>query len=94
MPALANKIYFNYGGQGPLPTASLHAMAESWRRIQELGPFAPPAFSYVGERITALRQALAASAAFRPSVWRSRRTSPPAVCCPSGACLGALGINC
>jgi len=60
MPALANKIYFNYGGQGPLPTASLHAMAESWRRIQELGPFAPPAFSYVGERITALRQALAA----------------------------------
>ena len=60
MPALANKIYFNYGGQGPLPTASLHAMGESWRRIQELGPFAKPVFPYVGELITALRQALAA----------------------------------
>ena len=60
MPALANKIYFNYGGQGPLPTASLHAMAASWRRIQELGPFAKPVFSYVGELIASLRQALAA----------------------------------
>ena len=60
MPALANKIYFNYGGQGPLPTASLHAMGESWRRIQELGPFAKPVFPYVGELITTLRQALAA----------------------------------
>ena len=60
MPALASKIYFNYGGQGPLPTASLHAMVESWRRIQELGPFAKPVFSYVEELTTSLRQALAA----------------------------------
>ena len=60
MPALANKTYFNYGGQGPLPTASLDAMAASWRRIQELGPFAKPVFSYVAEQITSLRQALAA----------------------------------
>lgn len=60
MPALANKIYFNYGGQGPLPTASLQAMVERWRRIQELGPFAKPVFPDVGELITSLRQALAA----------------------------------
>ena len=66
MPALANKIYFNYGGQGPLPTASLHAMAESWRRIQELGPFAKPVFPYVGEFITSLRQALAALCGVAP----------------------------
>ena len=59
MPALANKIYFNYGGQGPLPTASLAAMAASWRRIQELGPFAKPVFPYVGALVTSLRQALA-----------------------------------
>ncbi|MYG38770.1 MAG: aminotransferase class V-fold PLP-dependent enzyme [Synechococcus sp. SB0676_bin_10] len=60
MPALANKTYFNYGGQGPLPTASLQAMAASWRRIQELGPFAEPASGYVEELITSLRQTLAA----------------------------------
>jgi len=26
MPALQNKDYFNYGGQGPLPTQSLNAI--------------------------------------------------------------------
>ena len=60
MPALANKIYFNYGGQGPLPTASLQAMVERWRRIQELGPFATPVFPDVEELIASLRQTLAA----------------------------------
>ena len=59
MPALANKIYFNYGGQGPLPTASLEAMAATWRRIQELGPFAEPVSGYVKGLIASLRQALA-----------------------------------
>ncbi|MEY4772673.1 MAG: hypothetical protein RLZZ346_1928, partial [Cyanobacteriota bacterium] len=39
LPALANKTYFNYGGQGPLPTPSLEAITASWQRIQELGPF-------------------------------------------------------
>ena len=38
-PALQNKTYFNYGGQGPLPTPSLEAITASWKRIQELGPF-------------------------------------------------------
>ena len=66
MPALANKIYFNYGGQGPLPTTSLDAMAASWRRIQELGPFAKAVFPYVGELITSLRQALAALCGIGP----------------------------
>ncbi len=39
MPALQNKYYFNYGGQGPLPTLSLEAIKESWLKIQQLGPF-------------------------------------------------------
>ena len=39
MPALANKTYFNYGGQGPLPTPSLNAINTTWGQIQELGPF-------------------------------------------------------
>ena len=60
MAALANKIYFNYGGQGPLPTASLQAMVECWRRIQELGPFAKPAFPYLEGLTSSLRRALAA----------------------------------
>lgn len=59
MPALGNKTYLNYGGQGPLPEPSLQAMVESWTTIQTLGPFSGDVWPYV-ERITAtLRQRLA-----------------------------------
>lgn len=59
MPALANKVYFNYGGQGPLPGASLNAMVRAWRRIQELGPFSGDVFPYREQLINGLREALA-----------------------------------
>jgi L-cysteine/cystine lyase len=62
MPALANKIYFNYGGQGPLPQRSLEAIHAAFAAIQELGPFAAPVWPYVSRRIDALRQRLASSA--------------------------------
>jgi L-cysteine/cystine lyase len=38
-PALANKTYFNYGGQGPLPQAALAAIQEAYTYIQTDGPF-------------------------------------------------------
>ncbi len=47
MPALENKTYFNYGGQGPLPLASLQAITKSWHKIQELGPFTSKVWPYV-----------------------------------------------
>jgi len=59
MPALANKVYFNYGGQGPLPTPSLEAIQASWRTIQELGPFTTSVWPTVGATVTGLRQRLA-----------------------------------
>ena len=59
MPALANKAYFNYGGQGPLPGASLNAMVRAWRRIQALGPFSGDVFPYREQLISSLREALA-----------------------------------
>jgi len=59
MPALANKVYFNYGGQGPLPTPSLEAIQASWRTIQELGPFAGSVWPYVGGTVSSLRRRLA-----------------------------------
>jgi hypothetical protein len=59
MPALANKVYFNYGGQGPLPTPSLVAIQQSWGTIQELGPFSEAVFPYASRTITELRQRLA-----------------------------------
>jgi L-cysteine/cystine lyase len=59
MPALANKIYFNYGGQGPLPSASLEAMVAAWQRIQELGPFTDDVWPYLGGLAGTLRGRLA-----------------------------------
>jgi L-cysteine/cystine lyase len=59
MPALANKTYFNYGGQGPLPEPSLEAIHSCWRRIQELGPFTTDVWPLVEGSAAELRQRLA-----------------------------------
>ncbi|MCP9833760.1 MULTISPECIES: aminotransferase class V-fold PLP-dependent enzyme [unclassified Cyanobium] len=59
MPALANKTYFNYGGQGPLPSPSLAAISEAFTTIQELGPFSDDVWPYVNRTISGLRQRLA-----------------------------------
>ncbi len=58
MPALANKTYFNYGGQGPLPESSLSAITDSWQKIQELGPFTNNLWPYIGKEINLTRQKL------------------------------------
>ncbi|MFN5219561.1 MAG: aminotransferase class V-fold PLP-dependent enzyme, partial [Cyanobacteriota bacterium] len=59
MPALANKTYFNYGGQGPLPESSLQAIVECWQRIQLLGPFTGDVWPYLDQVSSGLRQRLA-----------------------------------
>jgi L-cysteine/cystine lyase len=58
MPALHNKVYFNYGGQGPLPSSSLEAIIHCWQSIQELGPFTTAVWPLVNEHTARLRQRL------------------------------------
>ena len=58
-PALTNKTYFNYGGQGPLPTPSLEAITASWQQIQQLGPFTTEVWPFVEQEQARVRQALA-----------------------------------
>ena len=58
-PALRNKTYFNYGGQGPLPTPSLQAITASWQRIQELGPFTTDVWPFIGAEVSSTRRRLA-----------------------------------
>jgi L-cysteine/cystine lyase len=58
MPALSNKTYFNYGGQGPLPGASLEAITRCWHTIQELGPFTTAVWPLVNGHTNRLRQRL------------------------------------
>ena len=58
-PALQNKTYFNYGGQGPLPSSSLEAITASWSRIQELGPFTADVWPFIGTEVNSTRRLLA-----------------------------------
>jgi len=58
MPALANKTYFNYGGQGPLPDPSLQAILSCWQGIQDLGPFTTAVWPLVNATTTRLRERL------------------------------------
>ena len=58
-PALQSKTYFNYGGQGPLPTPALEAITASWTRIQELGPFTAEIWPFIATEVNATRRKLA-----------------------------------
>jgi len=60
MPALAGKTYFNYGGQGPLPTPSLEAITDCWCTIQDLGPFTTAVWPFIEAETSRVRSALAA----------------------------------
>ena len=58
-PALQSKTYFNYGGQGPLPTPALEAITASWTRIQELGPFTAEIWPFIAAEVNATRRKMA-----------------------------------
>lgn len=58
-PALATKAYFNFGGQGPLPQASLDAIQQSYDYVQRYGPFSGGVNAWVTEELNKTRQAVA-----------------------------------
>lgn len=58
-PALANKAYFNYGGQGTLPQASLAAIQNAYEYVQQHGPFSLGVNTWVTEEANRTRQAIA-----------------------------------
>jgi L-cysteine/cystine lyase len=62
-PSLANKAYFNYGGQGPMPQVALEAIHQSFQEIQALGPFSGKVNDWIGEESSYTRAAIAAELA-------------------------------
>ncbi|MFN5242593.1 MAG: aminotransferase class V-fold PLP-dependent enzyme [Aphanizomenon sp.] len=58
-PALSNKIYFNYGGQGPMSQGAMDAITQSQAHIQHLGPFGNAAYGWISPQIQASREAIA-----------------------------------
>lgn len=57
-PALANKAYFNYGGQGPMPQAALDAILAAYQQIQSQGPFGLKTSEWVVRESNLTRQAI------------------------------------
>lgn len=62
-PALANKAYFNYGGQGPLPEPALEAIYEAYKRVQLGGPFSGEVGAWVVQEAMLTRRAIASELA-------------------------------
>ncbi|MEG4864306.1 MULTISPECIES: aminotransferase class V-fold PLP-dependent enzyme [unclassified Microcoleus] len=61
--ALANKAYFNYGGQGPLPEPALEAIYEAYKRVQLGGPFSGEVGAWVVQEAMLTRRAIASELA-------------------------------
>ena len=61
IPSISDKIYFNYGGQGPLPTPSLQKIINSWEKLQKLGPFTNNVWPYIHNEIILTKKILAKS---------------------------------
>jgi L-cysteine/cystine lyase len=57
-PALANKAYFNYGGQGPMPQAALDAILAAYQTIQSQGPFGLKTNEWVVREANLTRQTI------------------------------------
>jgi L-cysteine/cystine lyase len=58
-PALANKTYFNFGGQGTLPQASLEAIQQAYEYVQRHGTFSAVVNAWVMEEAHQTRLAIA-----------------------------------
>lgn len=58
-PALAEKAYFNYGAQGPLPRTALSAIVNSYEELQRWGPFSFETNVWLDEELARTRAALA-----------------------------------
>lgn len=60
-PALQDKTYLNFGGQGPLPTSAITAIQDAYQAGQKYGPFSRRALDWVAAEEDLTRTALAAT---------------------------------
>jgi L-cysteine/cystine lyase len=58
-PALTNKAYFNYGGQGPLSERSLAQILQAHEQMQRSGPFSNQTNDWMNQEAKQTREAIA-----------------------------------
>lgn len=68
-PALANKRYFNFGGQGTLAQCALDAIVDAYKFVQEKGPFSSAMYHWMCDELAATRRSLNEELGGRPDCW-------------------------
>ena len=58
-PALRQKAYFNYGGQGPMPQSAIDAIMHGHQLLQEIGPFSDEANRWLMQEGQKMRETIA-----------------------------------
>jgi L-cysteine/cystine lyase len=58
-PGLANKIYFNFGGQGTMPQCAMEALIDAHQYIQQKGPFSLKVNAWIQQRVALTKKAIA-----------------------------------
>ncbi|MBE9100899.1 aminotransferase class V-fold PLP-dependent enzyme [Vacuolonema iberomarrocanum] len=66
-PALQNKAYFNYGGQGPMPQEAIAAIQTAHLKMQEQGPFGMAVNAWIEQLAEETRRAIAQELNVAPS---------------------------
>jgi L-cysteine/cystine lyase len=66
-PALRNKAYFNYGGQGPMPQSAIVAIQQAQEHIQKTGPFSGTTNRWIIEQAQQMKATIAAELNVPPS---------------------------
>jgi L-cysteine/cystine lyase len=65
-PYIDDSAYFNYGGQGPMPTGALQALDQAQHQLQKIGPFSGAANRAMNAETDQLRQLMAAELGAEP----------------------------
>jgi len=58
-PALNNKLYFNYGGQGVMPRVAEAAIIQSYEYLQQIGPFSGEGDAWITRECAKTRACIA-----------------------------------
>lgn len=66
-PALSNKSYFNYGGQGPMSQAAIEAIYRAHQQIQTMGPFSREANQWIMQEEQKTRATIASELGVEPA---------------------------
>ena len=65
-PGLANKAYFNFGGQGILPRTAMEAILDTYHYIEQVGPFGLKINAWLQQKTAQTKEAIASLLAVTP----------------------------